>query len=267
MIWTVPLALILRIPGIYHLGRSVYQYIAGNRSTERCTDETCGYNPPALPADDASLKLLMNFTLRDLKITALFAGLFILIFFQLIVSMNASAIKKVRQAGVLNSPLLNNEITDFSQSVKSFAKPVLGITNHPVFMDFHFKNYNHLIAVAYQKDNSLQFLPIINGDGLPGTYLQGPLYVNWTFRVNSALIDSVKLAEGIKRYTAFWARQNNYQLKNLSFTILVKKIDDYQGWEKDFLNTQLDRSWQAAGTSTWRNGNFSSSIVNIESIQ
>lgn len=64
-----PISWILRIPGVYHLGKVVYQFVAKNRNTERCTEENCGYTPPSLPPDEDQFKILQNYTLKDLKIS------------------------------------------------------------------------------------------------------------------------------------------------------------------------------------------------------
>jgi predicted DCC family thiol-disulfide oxidoreductase YuxK len=42
LVYTYPLAILFQIPGIYHIGAYIYKYIAKNRSTERCTEATCG---------------------------------------------------------------------------------------------------------------------------------------------------------------------------------------------------------------------------------
>ena len=141
---------------------------------------------------------------------------------------------------------------------------MLGITNHPVFMDFHFRNYNHIVAIVYKGKKSIEFLPVINENGQPGNYLKGGNFVNWTFKVNSADINQAKLSAGILRYTAFWAGSKGLTLKDLQFEIVVKKIDNYNDWEMNFLHDQLNAPWQIAGTAEWSDGVFSVNLSDIE---
>lgn len=41
-----PLSWLIRLPGVYYLTKRIYQYIAKNRTTERCTTEHCAYKTP-----------------------------------------------------------------------------------------------------------------------------------------------------------------------------------------------------------------------------
>src|SRR5690606_34847437 len=51
-IWYLkPLSWILRLPGIYHLFKRIYQFVAVNRTAERCTEANCGYTPPVVPVE------------------------------------------------------------------------------------------------------------------------------------------------------------------------------------------------------------------------
>ncbi len=264
MIWTFPIALLMYVPGISHLGRAIYSYIAENRTNERCTDETCGYEPPIIPKGDSEFKLLHNLTLRELKIFSLKVLLVLAVFIQLAISLNAYLSKKIRHSGYLKNSIFDGNLTAFSSSVKSVARPFIGITNHPVFMDFHFKEYNHIVAIVYKGKSGLEFLPVINEKGMPGAYLKGGNFVNWTFKVNSADMNQAKLSTGILRYTAFWAGSKGHSLKDLQFVIVVKKIENYIDWEKDFLKNQLNVPWQVAGTAGWKDGEFSTDLSDIE---
>ena len=82
--------------------------------------------------------------------------------------------------------------------------------------------------------------------------------------MNSADINQAKLSAGISRYTAFWAGSNGLTLKDLQFEIVVKKIDNYNDWEMNFLHDQLNAPWQIAGTAEWSDGVFSVNLSDIE---
>lgn len=264
MIWTSLFSWLMYIPGISHMGKAIYRYIAENRTNERCTDETCGYEPPIVPKNDSEVKLLHNLSLREFKIFIVKSICFLILFLQFSVSLNSSLLKKIRHSAPLKETVFNSGLTKYSTFVREFARPFFGIANHPVFMDFHFKGYNHIIAIVNKSDNHVHFLPIINENGQPGSYLQGATYVNWTFRVVSADIDSAKLNSGILRYTAFWAGQHKLPLNDLKFEIVVKKIDDYNDWENNYLRNQIEHPWQLAGEASWLNGKFDCTLKEIE---
>lgn len=267
--YTKPLSWILRIPGIYHLGKSVYSYIAKTRNTERCTEENCGYIPPVVPAKDEEMKLLRNFTLKDLKISLIRMGVIILILMQLIVSYNSPVNKIIRDKIGFQETALNNKIERTCYTVEKTTKVYLGITGHGIFMDYHFSEYNHLIAVVYiDKDNNKKeiWLPIMDKDGTPGKYLFGPIWAKWSFRANHNKIIQSDLEKGIRDFTAFWAKKNGVNLNDAEFIIKLKKIETPHNWEKDFLKKQMEKPWQDIGKAKWQDKIYSIEIPEVEKL-
>jgi predicted DCC family thiol-disulfide oxidoreductase YuxK len=267
-IWYLkPLSWIFRIPGIYHLGKRAYKYIATNRSTERCTEDNCGYILPQLPVDDSKFKILTNYNLRDLKIRVVFVGLLVLTLLQAIVSYNSTLTQQFKEKiGVSNTKVI--KLTNyFAREISKKSKVFFGITHHAVFMDAHFSDYNHTVAVIYKApDGSEIWLPIADPDGTPGDYLLGANWVKWTFRANSPLINQNVLSNSIRDFTAFWAYKRGVNLDNAEFIIKVKKNRDPVAWEYDFLHKQLANPWLDGGTVLWKNKEFSSNIKNIEEL-
>lgn len=267
MIYTVPFALLLKIPGIYHLAKKVYSIVAANRNTERCDETSCqvGFSSIGNIDDENKVKLFKNLTVTDLKKIGFKALFYIVIFFQVFTSINSPLILRF---------VRNNRIYDFYEKkldgVRSFSRSTMGITNHGVFMDWHFKEYNHVIKVEYiDSNNQKHILPFSTEKGMPGEYIKGFNWVNWTFRVNSPKINQVKMINGFKNYSAYWLHNNsiiNDPKGSYTFLVSVKKIASPNGWEKDFLKNQIEKPWVEAGTFTWVNGKFNSSLVKIESI-
>lgn len=267
-IWYLkPLAWLFRLPGFYHLARRVYRHVATNRTTARCTDETCGYEPPQLPQPDEQVKLLNNLSLRDLKLAGATWGLGFLALLQLICTYESAMIKNVRvRTGFAYTPV-DRVISHIARHTIEYGTDLLGITNHPVFMDFHFNEYNHIVAVTYvHPDGHEEFLPIIDEKGQPSWHITGPLWVNWTFRVNYGHINPQRMERGIRDHTAFWAHENGIDLHHARFNIKVKKIDIPEYWEYDFLNRQLTRPWIDAGSVEWRDNQFKPNYREIEKI-
>ena len=60
------LGLILRLPSIYHIGEGCYNYVASNRTTEKCNEDNCGYKVPEV-FDESKYKIFQNLTLLELK--------------------------------------------------------------------------------------------------------------------------------------------------------------------------------------------------------
>ena len=262
--WLKPLSLLMRIPGIYHLGKSIYGFVARNRNTERCTEENCGYTPPAVPVEEDKIKILHRFTVADLKTWGITAGLILLVVFQLIISLDSAAPSKIFRK---LSGSKGNIVHHFSSSVREFTKPFFGITNHGVFMDHHFINYNHLFAVVYLKPGGgEEWLPMTQPDGQPGWYNYGSEMVNWDFRVNNANVNQRKLLKGIRNYSAFWSQKHDISLDDASFKIMVKEIETPVKWERDFLHNQIMKPWREIGTATWKNEEFNCAIEPVEGL-
>jgi predicted DCC family thiol-disulfide oxidoreductase YuxK len=257
-----PLSWTLRIPGIYHAGKAVYQYVAKNRNTERCTEENCGYTPSVIPPDEDKLKILQHYTLEDLKISLIKISLSIIILLQVIVSYNS-----IGKKGGFENNLLGKQMSKLSSAVEKPSKTYLGITHHAVFMDYHFSEYNHIIALSYiDKNGKETWLPIIKKDGTTDSYLYGPTWAKWSFRTNDNIINQNNLKKGIRDFTAFWANMNGVRLDDATFIIKVKKIDTPHDWEKGFLKKQMEKPWMDVGTATWHNKEYSINIPEIETL-
>jgi predicted DCC family thiol-disulfide oxidoreductase YuxK len=265
-IWyLMPIAWILRVPGIYHLGRSAYKAVAVNRTTERCTEDNCGYVLPALPANDGQMKILNNLTLKDIKVSGAFWGIAICIILQFCVTYNAPFFKAARKkAGIANLKIVKLS-GSWAGSVTPFSKVFLGITHHGLFTDSHFNGYNHTIAITYKPSAGKEkWLPVFDQDGTPGNYLFGPLWAKWTFRVNAPLVNQKRLTDGVRDFTAFWAYKNHISLKNAVFEIRVKKNIEPKKWEYDFLNKQLKNPWLNGGKVVWTDEVYHPEIQTIE---
>ncbi len=142
---------------------------------------------------------------------------------------------------------------DESNRLSGLSRSLFGITPHPVFMDFHYRGYNHIVAVVHvDADGHETWLPIIDESGSPDLYIYGANWVKWTFRVNSGFINQRQLVDGINRFTAFWAHEHDVSLRDARFEVRVKKIDLPTVWKKDFLSTQRAKPWQDAGEVNWK---------------
>ena len=262
-----PLAIVLKLPGIYHLAKKIYVFIAKNRTTERCTEVNCGYNPPIVPEDNA-IKLLNNFTVLDLKFSTIKFILRVIVIIQLIIIFRSLVVIEIKDTIGFKDTKIDQFFSRLSHDIEHVTRKFLGSTSHPVFMDGHFNNYNHIIALVYiDKNNKEHWLPIIDKNGQPDYYIYGFNWVKWTFRLNSPNINTENLNKGVRDFTAFWAKKcMKIDLSKARFEVRVKKIDIPKGWEKDFLNKQIAKPWIDGGYVEWKDKKFISHIKDIESL-
>lgn len=246
------LGIFISIPGLYHLAKVVYQRIAVNRFVERCTDDTCGFVPLAVPEDVDKIKILHGLTIKKIRLNLVLIGLIVLVLLQANVSYNSPLFLEFRKtAGVLNSPF-EKVINHVASPAKYFSKIFFGITSHPVFMDSHFNRYEHVIALEVMDHHgNTHWLPIIDTEGHAGSYAYGPMFVKWTFRVNSQDINQSNLESGIRDFVTFWSVKNGFSLSDITCVIYSKPIATPTAWERDFLEKQKQNQWQKIGTAAW----------------
>jgi len=265
-----PISLFLRLPGIYYIGKKIYSYIATNRTTVRCTEENCGYNPPNIIEDD-KIKILTNLTLSDLK----FLGFkFIIIFFfiiQLIIIYNSPLIDKGRELIHFKDTKLDYVISGVALKINKVTKVLFGSTSHSVFLDAHYNGYNHIVAIVYlDKSRNEVWLPLIDKNGQPSYYNYGTNWRKMSFSTNNGNINMVDMNNGVRDFTAFWSVKNDLPINctYAKFLIKVKKIDSLKNWEwkKDFLSTQIGKPWIDGGYIEWKNGKFINHIKEIEEL-
>lgn len=259
MRYTALFGLLLKIPGIYHLAKALYQYVAANRNVERCTEGNCGYQITVLPQDKDAIKLLQNLTVKKLRVFLIGAGMLFICLLQIGISYNSDAIFNWNKKTGWAETTVGQHLYDFSNELDAFALPVLGLTHHPVFMDNHFNWYTHIVSIVYVgEDGAEERLPIIGEDGSPQYYIYGPNWVKWTFRVNSPMrINEDLLKDGIQDFTAFWAYKNGVQTNKATFRIDLKLIDMPNKFEADFLEKQRQKPWETLGKAVWENNKFS----------
>lgn len=201
---------------------------------------------------------IQKFTINNIfdfdKKPILIGVIIVISFFQLNVTLQSPFIKPTLNR-CLEKIKVAKTYDDVSYPLMDFSTKAFGITKHPVFMDNHFKGYNHIISVSYidNQSKSEVLLPMINEKGMVDDYLRGGVWVNWSYRVNSPSVDYNQLENGLFAYTSYWAHENSIDLKDAVFKIKVKAIDlPNWRWEKDFLQKQIDKPWQEAGTLIWK---------------
>ena len=152
----------------------------------------------------------------------------------------------------------------------AFTSKYLGIRHHRVFMDFHFKDYNHITTITYETpEGETKWLPVMTEDGLPGPMSRGRLWIFWTFRTMSPHVKMHQFKKGVKRVTAFWAHENGVDLSNAKFNVLYKYFPKHENmdWEEDYLTRQLEKPWQKIGEVVWTEFEAEVNVPEIEQLR
>lgn len=226
LIYLFPVGILLQIPSVSHIGRQVYKYVSGNRLTERCTAENCSlpvYVTPIAEDQDLFLK-----GWNRLAITKKFWKFFILFLFFI--------------QCLLITRLL-------PQGIASTFKNAFGVARHAVFVDDHFRNYNHTFKIVYvDKHGKRSTIPIIDDHGMPGAYVSGIIWRNISFNVVTSQINTANFEKGIVPYLRFYLEDYNIDANETAhFEFYFKTIDTPTHWEKDFLHKQMAKPWTKAG--------------------
>lgn len=248
-IFLLPLQIILLIPFL-NKKASVFYVFAKNNLNQLVSK----------PA-----RIVSTIILNKLKLNLVMLFLIYVAFSQLLCINNSFLLTKYYTKNNFELPFLVTKKTSLLGSINRF---LFGIVPHPVFMDFHFDGYNHIIAITHiDKNGNETWLPLIRENGQVSYYNTGRQWVNWTFRTNSPYVNSQALKRGIENYTYFWInKQKNINLDDATFKIKVKKIDIPTEWEEDFLKKQMAKPWQDVSEAKWKNGEFFIDLPDIESI-
>jgi len=266
-VWIVkPIGLLMYFPIIKNLGAKIYKYIAQHRITHGCTEESCNiptYNSRYEEPDDAKIKILQNLNLKNIKTFAVAFFIFWLVISQLIMIQSSFLMKHIYKQLHLSIHTITT-MENAANAYKSIFYPLTGLSQHGVFMDYHFQNYNHTVAIAYSKNGKEIFLPMIDEKGQASLYASGRQWVNYSFRVSNKEFNSEQYVKNVQKYIYFWAHKNNIDLINASFVIKYKYNEVPYKWEKDLLKNALNTPWKDAGNLGWKNGQFYSHIIDIE---
>lgn len=241
LLYTYPLGLLLSIKGISNLGVKVYNYIADNRLTERCTLQSCPvpvYCEPSGEKQDFFIKGLNRVYLTQV----FWKGIIITVILgQLFMIWYSPTVQHY-------IPLKNrlNKIVDIPyQNSQWVLKKYLGITSHTVFLNEHFEGFNHIFKITYFVNNKEKEVPILDNDGMPAEYVSGSIWRNISFNVVTQKIEKEKFEKGILPYLKYYCKDNDISLGDFNF--YVKEIQIPDKWEKDFLIKQIRQPWQKVG--------------------
>lgn len=261
MRYTFILGYIMKIPGISHIGKRIYSKVALGRGVYRCTHETC-YMPVLNEPIKDDEPYLIAWLSKGLIVRKFWKYLLLIVLIvQFSNSFFATYPVNMRKKIPFYSDSVELTLSKLAKPLRTLGVFFIGIKNHPLFLDSHFDNYTHILRITYTEKNTEITLPIINDKGMPGAYINGPFWTNYTFRVNNPKFNESMYNNGIKRYLLYWLFKNGKSItENYTFKVYVKNIEIPNDWEKDFLNKQIAKPWKNCGFINLSSGIVSSSI-------
>lgn len=141
-----------------------------------------------------------------------------------------------------------------------------GLTTHPVFMDGHFRGYNHTLSVeAADASHGPILLPMTKESGQPG--YSGRLWVHWCFQTVHARVDEARLRKRLERHAAFWMKKYDLDPESTILTLSVKTTEVPFKWQKNLLSNATKNPWQKIGTGSWKDEKLILETVPVESVQ
>lgn len=125
----------------------------------------------------------------------------------------------------------------------------LGITHHGVFVDAHFRNFNHGFKLEYvDPSGNKTLVPLYEENGMVGSMNSGITWRDLSFNIVTPYLDANRIQKGLKPY--LW----HYMVKDLgvpkdkgTFLIYVKHVDVPWQWKKDHLRNQMAKPWELVG--------------------
>ena len=249
LIYAWPLGLLMTVPGLKDLGKNIYSKIAGQRLTERCTIDNCPIPEFSRPIRSDET-ILINGLTKDYISRKFWMNLLIfLIIGQFCISWFSPLIRNSIENANLEDSYVNRGMYKINQLVQRPLVKFLGITKHPLFMDSHFKDYNHIVKVDIWNNGKYENIGLLEDNGMVGKHIQGCTWAHYTFRTSSPILDQIKLETGLAKYISLY-----HEYKNAHFKISIKEIDIPTKWEKDFLKKQMAHPWKQGGVYTFKTG-------------
>ena len=252
MIYTWPVGFLLSVPGISHLGKRIYSYIAGDRLTVRCTEENCTLPVVNQPLDETQDVMIKGWS--QLNVTRAFWK-FVFVFF--IVAQGLFIFFKPLVQNAINPPGFVNRILALPYDAsRDFLVDYLGLTHHSVFLDAYFAGYDHSIRITYVRDRKEYELPLYDKFGKPYGYNTGVIWRNMSFNVVSARISAAKLEKGIVPYLTFYLGDKGWNGSAHTFRFYVRQVDAPKGWEQGFFTKEGEKPWDYAGSCVLEENNI-----------
>jgi predicted DCC family thiol-disulfide oxidoreductase YuxK/uncharacterized membrane protein YphA (DoxX/SURF4 family) len=254
MKYLAPLGWLMRVPGIYHLGRRVYRHIADHRARVVC-DASCAAGEERLKPEDEPLSLLFERYIGTRQQLPVRVSKFLV----LIIALQLNSTIHYGIVYRLNSQRETREtaglLAVMSNAVLGLSHTFLGITPHGLYLHDHFAGYEHLLALTYRDQAGRErWLPFVNEEGRLVAPNWGRVQSMWANVAVTARIKRERLYRLIQKVTLFWGKEVGLDVANAEFTIKLKRIRVPMDWERDLRHRNISQPWQDIGKVIWKDG-------------
>ncbi len=252
MVYTAPLGWLLRLPGIHHWARRVYQNIADNRQRLTCGEACAMAAVPVFEDERPFAKFHARYAGTDRQIAQRIAKFLVLI---LLLQLNSTLHYGIlyRWAGTRPSDPALAVLDQVSDSVINFSHAFLGISPHALYMHDHFAGYHRIFALAYRdKTGRETWLPFVNREGRLLAPNWGRVQSMWANVAITSHPSRDRLEKFMKKVTAFYGAELGLGLADAEFVIKMKEVRVPMDWEYDLRRDNLSKSWRDVGIAVWR---------------
>ncbi|MEN8260088.1 MAG: DCC1-like thiol-disulfide oxidoreductase family protein [Pseudomonadota bacterium] len=253
MRYTAPIAVVMRVPGIYQGCRRFYRKIADNR--ERLVCDIRSIESAAASQRDAF----------DLSFVALFGSdtgtrarrlakiMVIILLLQLNSTIHYGVIYRLNIDP--KETVVGATLGSLSNSLLMFTHTFLGITPHALYLHDHFEGYDHILAITYKDRNGEEkWLPFVNEEGRIVAPNWGRVHSMWANIAVTPNIVRKRLDKFIMKVTAFWGAKVGLNLNHAQFTLKLKEIQAPVFWVENLRSKNLAGVWRDIGIVTWEEG-------------
>lgn len=153
--------------------------------------------------------------------------------------------------------------------VKKLAKSAIGLSEHSLFTYDYEKNNIHLysIGITYLNKQRELWLPLTKKNGKLGALKIGSIKAKSFYASKTTKLDSVRINEYVRSFTAFWSFKNKVNLDNATFKVYIKRFEIPVEWEKDMYRKNLNKPWVPLGRIIWKDTTYNSELNHLKLIK
>ncbi|QBQ56082.1 DCC1-like thiol-disulfide oxidoreductase family protein [Nitrosococcus wardiae] len=264
MKYTAFLGVMIRIPGIYHIGRQIYRRIADQRARLTC-DENCLISTENNSQEECTFRNIYEHYAGTLEQRSrrIAKFLVVVIVLQLNSTIHYGIFYRLDNLGKENE--VGQVLKQISNGILSLSHVFLGITPHALYLHDHLHGYNHILALTYKDSHGQErWLPFVNGEGRLIAPNWGRVQSMWANIAVTPNIEQKYLYKFIEKVTAFWGVKVGLNLQDAEFIIKMKEVEVPVHWQKDVRNRNLKQPWVDIGKVVWKEGSFHIEIADID---
>lgn len=145
---------------------------------------------------------------------------------------------------------LTATLRDMAAVYKRITYPVLGWTNHGVYTETHYAEYDFQTRLVYVDGDSSVPLPIMDEEGFSRGYKVGRQWDNWAYATVKPDVSYGQASSSMLGYAAFWAKDSGTDLHsgNGHIEIQRKPIEvSMKDFRPGLLRDNMGQPWSRIG--------------------